>query len=347
MTGATAPRNTLSSTSSSLLQRTLLGNYVSDTPPVWMMRQAGRHLPEYLALRASFPSFIDFCLSPQAAAEATLQPVRRYDTDAAIIFSDILIVPYAMGCDVTFIKNSGPAVTVPDEGIAPFNEKRAEKVYEAIRTTRQELTKEKSLIGFCGLPWTLWLYITGIPGEKEFAYARRDAVSFTEEALKALDLLTDAVITHAKRQIDAGADVIQLFESWAGLAPKFLRESFITAPATRVVAELNAYAPDVPVILFAKGLGEGVADYINAVGPQGAGVDPFTDLRYVRDNTTAILQGNFDPHIFFADKATIAREVAAAKELMSGRGYVANLGHGVLPQTSPDKVQYFIDCVRD
>lgn len=324
----------------------VLSGHVTPVPPVWIMRQAGRHLPEYRALRASFPSFMDFCYTPEAAAEATLQPITRYDMDAAVIFSDILTVPDAMGCDVTFIKNSGPVVTVPEEGVHAFDPTAIEKVYEAIRMTRAALPPEKSLIGFCGLPWTLWLYMAGVPGEKEFATARRTCVSDPDTTAIQIGQLTHAVISHAKHQIDAGADVIQLFESWAGLAPAFLREHLITSPAADIVAAIKAYAPDVRVILFAKGLGEGVVPYIQRAKPHGAGVDPFTSITYVRDGYSGPLQGNFDPHLLFAERDVIKQEVDHMKNIMSGRPYIANLGHGMLPQTHPDNVAFFIDALR-
>lgn len=323
-----------------------LNGAVHDTPPVWIMRQAGRYLPEYRALRAQYPSFMDFCYTPSAATEATLQPIRRYDLDAAIIFSDILTVPDAMGCDVTFVKNAGPQVTAPPEGLAAFSPEKLQPVYEAISRTRAALDASKSLLGFCGLPWTLLLYITGVPGEKEFATARREAVIHAERTSEMLERLTDAVIEHAVLQAEAGADVIQLFESWAGLAPLFVRDTWITQPARNVIEGIRARAPGVKIILFARGLGEGAARYAAEAAPDGLGVDPFTALPYLRDRFKGALQGNFDPHLLFAADETIRDETAKAREAMRGKPYIANLGHGILPQTDPQKTACFINAVR-
>ena len=324
-----------------------LSGEASHIPPIWMMRQAGRYLPEYRELRKKFPSFVDFCMTPDAVAEATLQPIRRFDLDAAIIFSDILTVPLALGCDVTFVKDSGPVVAMPkdDALIADFT--ALESVYEGIRVTRQALPSGKPLLGFLGLPWTLLLYMYAVPGEKEFVTARRRAAADVENAALHVQTLTDACIEHAKRQIDAGADAIQLFESWAAHAPVALRDVYCLEPARKITAAIRDYAPHVPVIWFVKGWGDFVARQAERVKPDCLGVDYITPLKAVADATSLPMQGNFDPFLLFAQDETIVQEVKSCVETMRGRPYIFNLGHGILPQTQISKVELLIATLRE
>jgi uroporphyrinogen decarboxylase len=329
------------------LHETLSGRR-QPVPPIWLMRQAGRYLPEYRKLREKFPSFVEFCLHPEAACEATLQPIARFDFDAAIIFSDILTVPLALGCAVGFGKDSGPAVTLPEGTPLSYAQDILSPVYEGIRLARAGLAPEKSLLGFCGLPWTLLLYMYNLPGEKDFASARRRIAMNRAEAERHIDLLTDACIAHAKAQAAAGADVIQLFESWGGHAPLYLRRRFCVEPAMRVVAALRESAPDVRTVWFAKGFGEAVGEYASQILPHGLSVDAATPLDAVVRRTDGMaLQGNLDPYLLFAPEERLQEEARACLRATQGIPYVFNLGHGVLPQTETGKVQKLIETVRE
>ncbi|MET0155688.1 MAG: uroporphyrinogen decarboxylase [Rickettsiales bacterium] len=315
-------------------------------PPIWMMRQAGRYLPEYRRLRARFPSFVEFCLTPDAVADATLQPITRFNLDAAIIFSDILTVPMALGCRVDFVKDAGPSVVMPKNDALTPNFCALDRVYEGITLTRGALDARVPLIGFAGMPWTLLLYMYGTPGEKEFSSARRRAASFPRDAAALINALTDACVTHVKNQIDAGVDVIQLFESWGTLAPLCARAEYCIAPATRIVREIRAYAPDVPVIWFVKGWGTQAAETADVVLPDAVGVDYATPLASVRDKTGLPLQGNLDPYLLFADDETLVRAVRECIAVMKNRPYIFNLGHGILPETEISKVELLLRTLR-
>jgi len=325
-----------------------------DPPPVWLMRQAGRYLPEYRALRERFPDFLDFCRTPRAAAEATLQPGRRFDLDAAIIFSDILVIPDALGRRVTFTEREGPSLmpitamrevdrlVVDDRGLASL-----EPVYEALRRVRRELPDKTALIGFAGAPWTLACYMTREPGDREFFSTRVRAHRDPDLFDRLIDVLTATVSRHLVGQIDAGADVVQIFDSWAGGAPEALFRRLVIEPTRTIVEAVHAARPGVPVIGFPRGAGALIADYVSGTRVDAVGLDTQAPLSALIGELGVPVQGNLDPALLVAGGEGMRAGVAAIKRAFRGRPAVFNLGHGVVPETPPEHVAELVRLVRE
>lgn len=314
-----------------------------DRPAWWLMRQAGRYLPEYRALRTRARDFVEFCLTPALAAEATLQPVRRFGMDAAILFADILLVPQALGQRLGF-GDDGPMLDAIDQrsgvaGLSPAGLARLEPVYETVRRVRAELSPESALIGFAGAPWTVATYMVEGGSSRDFrrikSWAYRDPHGFG--AL--IDLLADATIVYLAGQIAAGAEVVQLFDSWAGVLPEAEFESWVIAPTRRIAAALRQRFPAVPVIGFPRGAGLLHERYAAESGVDAVGLDAVVPLGVARllQGRVAV-QGNLDPVALLAGGAALEQGVRAVRQALDGGGYVFNLGHGVLPQTPPEHV---------
>lgn len=336
----------------SLLEAALLKKQVT-RPPIWLMRQAGRYLPEYRALRRQVPDFLTFCYTPELAAEATLQPVHRYGLDAAILFSDILVVPDALGCRVWFEEGVGPKVepvrnetavaklrpTIDLEHLAP--------VYEAIRVVRQSLPRETPLIGFAGAPWTLAAYMVEGGSAPEFYTARTFALRRPEVFARLIDLLSEAIFDHLAAQIDAGAEVVQLFDSWAGILPEPEFARWCEAPARQIIGRLKARYPEVPTIAFPRGAGVLYQRFCTAVPTDAVSLDTTVPLAWARETLQGVcLQGNLDPAALVAGGDVACREARRIVEALGERPFVFNLGHGVLPQTDPEAVAALVDCVK-
>jgi uroporphyrinogen decarboxylase len=316
--------------------------------PVWMMRQAGRYLPEYREVRAKH-SFLEMCHTPKVAAEITLQPLRRFDLDAAIIFSDILIFLPAMGMPVDFPKG-GPVVEQPIssaadvEKLGPLEPKKhIPEVYEAISLTVEQLAGEKPLIGFCGAPFTLACYAIEGKGSKEFAGARSFMHRNPEATRQLLDKLADAAVLHLVAQVDAGASVVQIFDSWAGLLSQADFNEFAKPYMARIVERARPLG--VPIIAFARGV---PALWLYGIGADVYSIDWRDDIRASYDALGgAGVQGNLDPVLLLASQE---KAVASAQEIcrtMAGiEGYIFNLGHGVLQHTPPENVKAVIDAVH-
>src|SRR5690606_12212237 len=257
-------------------------------PPIWLMRQAGRYLPEYRALRRQAPDFLEFCYTPELAAEATLQPVRRYGLDAAILFSDILVVPDALGCRVWFEEGAGPKLEpVRDEtGVARLRRTidlaHLAPVYEAIRQVRRSLSDDTPLIGFAGAPWTLAAYMVEGGSAPEFYTARAFALRRPEVFARLIELLVEAVVEHLAAQIEAGVDVVQLFDSWAGILPEPEFVRWCEGPAAQIVGRLKARYPEVPTIAFPRGAGVLYQRFCDAVPTDGVGLDTTVPLAWAR-----------------------------------------------------------------
>lgn len=309
-------------------------------PPFWFMRQAGRYLPEYRKLREQAGGFLDLCYTPEQAAEVTLQPIRRFGMDAAIIFSDILVIPHAMGCDVGFVQGEGPKLTPLThtqeiEGLTLEIENFLSPVYEALRITRRALPKETTLIGFAGSPWTLACYMLEGQGGGEFEKARH--VLYSNSAMMGLliEKLTDAVSTHLLAQIEAGADAVQIFDSWAGLIPAGRQDAMLFAPARKIVHCVKKKFPHIPVIGFPRGQVASLTRYVEETGVDGVSVDSFTPLAEVIKTfpKNKVLQGNLDPILLATHKETTLSEAENILQTMSGRRFIFNLGHGILQQT--------------
>ena len=324
-----------------------------DPVPVWMMRQAGRHLPEYMKVRATTPDFISFCFSPAKAAEVTLQPVRRYDMDAAILFADILLIPIGLGRKVEFVKGVGPTLEPIDaDGIAALTvhgaADRVSAVYETVRRVRAELAPDKALIGFCGGPWTVATYMIegrGSPNKdvaKRFAYEQPDAMA------ELLAALVESSAEYLIRQAEAGADALKIFESWAeGLSPE-LFDRLVLRPTADIVARVRAAGVDVPIIGFPRGAGLNAVRYAHDTGVTAlaAGTDvPLEDLRATLPDGMCV-QGNLDPLALRTGGAPLMRAVDDVLRDGAGGPHVFNLGHGVTPDVKIADVEAVIARIR-
>jgi uroporphyrinogen decarboxylase len=326
-------------------------------PPVWLMRQAGRYLPEYRAVRAGAADFVALCTTPELAAEVTLQPVRRYDFDAAILFSDILMLPWALGHGLEFREGEGPVLPRLRDaaGVAALNAdhfaKRVEPIMETVRRVRAGLVSEgfagTTLIGFAGAPFTVACYMIEGGGSKDFAHVR--TMAYAQPALfqRLMDLLTEVSIDYLSAQVSAGAEALMLFDSWAGVLSPSLFRAHCMAPVARIVAALRARHPGVPVIGFPRLAGLMVRDYATT-GINAVGVDTGSDIAMVASMLPAqvAVQGNLDPLALVAGGAAMAREVTTILEAMRGRPFIFNLGHGIVPQTPPEHVAAMLERVR-
>ncbi len=325
------------------LLRALAGE-AFETPPWWLMRQAGRYLPEYRALRARAGGFVEFCLTPDLAAEATLQPVRRFGMDAAILFADILLVAQALGTRLEFGED-GPALDRLDEsggigrlslaGIAALD-----PVYDTVRLVRGRLPDGTALIGFAGAPWTVATYMVEGGASRDFRLTRSWAYRDPSGFAALLELIAEASIVYLSRQIAAGAEAVQLFDSWAGVLPPSEFESWVIAPTRRIAAALKERFPAVPVIGFPRGAGLLYARYAAESGVDAVALDTTVPPRFARDTLQPHLavQGNLDPIALLVGGAAMQRAVAEIRAAFAGGPFVFNLGHGILPQTLPEHV---------
>jgi uroporphyrinogen decarboxylase len=327
-------------------------------PPVWLMRQAGRYLPEYRAIRASVPDFITLCTTPALAAEVTLQPIRRYGFDAAILFSDILLLPWALGQGLVYKEGEGP-VLPPIRDEAAFrllNPSRvAEKtvpVMEAVRRVRAGLTREgfdsTALIGFAGAPFTVACYMVEGTGSRDFAATRTMAWQNPSLFNRIIDVLTETTVTWLSAQAEAGAEALMLFDSWAGVSAPSQFRRYVIEPARRIVAALWDRYPHVPVIGFPRMAGLAVERYARETGVSAVGLDTSMDLTHVAAMLPegVAAQGNLDPLALVAGGAAMATETQAILAAMQGRPFIFNLGHGIVPQTPPEHVAALIELVR-
>jgi uroporphyrinogen decarboxylase len=339
------------------LLRVLAGETVWP-PPVWLMRQAGRYLPEYRAIRATVPDFIALCTTPDLATEVTLQPIRRYGFDAAILFSDILILPWALGQGLAFKEGEGP-VLPPIRDPAAFDQlntsrltEKTAPVMQAVRQIRAGLTREgfdaTALIGFAGAPFTVACYMTEGMGSRDYSATRtlawRDPVLFD----RIMELLIETTITYLSAQIEAGAETVMLFDSWAGvLAPSQFRR-YVIEPARRITVALGERHPGVPVIGFPRMAGLTIEAYAHETGVRGIGLDTAVDMMRAAPllprNVAA--QGNLDPLVLVAGGQALADETQAILVAMRDRPFIFNLGHGIVPQTPPEHVAALIELVR-
>jgi uroporphyrinogen decarboxylase len=329
-----------------------------DRTPIWMMRQAGRYLPEYRATRKQAGSFLDLCKNADLACEVTLQPLRRYPMDAAILFSDILTVPDALGLGLYFEEGEGPKFrkTVRNESdLAGLNAISAEDdlayVMDAVRTIRRELSGQVPLIGFSGSPWTLATYMVEGGSSRDFLHIKTMAYDRPELMHQLLSLLADAVADYLAAQVRAGAQALQIFDTWGGSLSAAGYREFSLKYMQRVLARLprEADGRQVPVIVFTKGGGQ----WLNAIadcGAQAVGLDWTTDIAIAREQVGArvALQGNMDPTMLYASPARIREEVATILAGYGhGSGHVFNLGHGITPGVNPDHVTAFVDAVQE
>lgn len=333
------------------LIRVLRGESLSPAP-IWLMRQAGRYLPEYRELRKQAGSFLHLCYNPDLAVEVTLQPIRRFGFDAAILFSDILVVPHALGRDLRFEEGVGPLMTPIDAaGIAAIERvsfhQRLTPVYETVGRLRKELAQETALIGFCGAPWTVATYMIAGRGTPDQAPARLFAYSQREAFDALIALLAEVSAEYLLKQIEAGADAVQIFDSWAGVLGEAEFEAFCARPVAAMVARIRERYPDVPVIGFPKGAGSLYDSYRQATGVSALGLDWSVPMsQAVRLQRQGAVQGNLDPLRLVAGGDALRQGVDAVLEALSGGPLVFNLGHGITPETPIGHVEEMIARVR-
>jgi uroporphyrinogen decarboxylase len=335
----------------SKLVRVLEGS-VEQRPPIWLMRQAGRYLPEYRELRAKAGSFWAMALTPEYAAEVTLQPIRRFGFDAAILFSDILTVPEALGQKVTFTEGEGPSLkpVTTTKGFVEDREAWAryfEPVYEALRLTRAGLPKDTALLGFAGAPWTLATYLAAGMGGDEQKAAKLWAYSDPQGFAALLDILGECVAFHLIRQLEAGADAVQIFDSWAGGLPDALFRQVVIEPSKKIVKAVRAAKPDARIIGFPRAATlAGYETYVQATGVNALSLDTAAPMRWAAENLGCALQGNLDPIALIAGGAALDKAVDDILEATQGRAHIFNLGHGILPETPITHVEQLLKRIR-
>jgi uroporphyrinogen decarboxylase len=322
-------------------------------PPIWMMRQAGCYLPEYRQTRAQAGDFLSLCLNPELATEVTLQPIRRYGFDASILFADILLIPHAMGQPLAYREGEGPVLepirTV--ESVARLSSDSAERlspVYQTVRNLRAALPPEVALIGFAGAPWTVAAYMVEGRGGKGFVTARRWAFSDPDGFQSLIDMVTQATIQYLLAQIEAGADAIQIFDSWAGLLPASQLERWVIQPTHRIVAALKARHPHIPVIGFPRGSGPAIPVYCADTSVDGLSLDESIDPAWAVQAVppSVVLQGNMDPQFVVAGGPAMLAEADRILQAFEGRPHIFNLGHGLVPETPPEHVDELVAHIR-
>jgi len=317
---------------------------------VWFMRQAGRYLPEFRQIRSQNQNFINLCLNSELSSEITLQPIKRFDLDSAIIFSDILMIPYALDQKVKFVKDQGPVLE--DFNLKKFLDNNKESfsqklhpVYKAIQKTREKLNKEKSLIGFVGAPWTLLIYMLGIKYKKKIINYQKIKEKEQEVNL-ILDKLNEYICIHIENQINAGADVIQIFDSWAGLIFPADLSKYCYIPNLKIVNFCKE--KKIPVICFPKGIKENYREFNNVVKPHGISLDYEVNPNWAKQNLlNVVLQGGLDPKMLLSSNQEILNNTKKYLDVFNALPYVFNLGHGLLPETDPDKVSKLIKFFRE
>jgi uroporphyrinogen decarboxylase len=333
----------------------VLGGQQREVLPIWMMRQAGRYLPEYREVRARAGGFLDLCFNPDLAAEVTLQPIRRFGFDAAIIFSDILVIPYALGRSVRFEAGEGPRLDPLDtpEKVATLASAadfgKLEPVYEVLRRVHAKLAPEVTLIGFCGAPWTVATYMVAGQGTPDQAPARMLAYRDPEAFSKIIDALVESSIQYLVGQLNAGADCVQIFDTWAGVLPprEFLRWSI--APTARIVEGVRAKVPDAKIIGFPRGAGALLPAYVGATRVDAVSIDWAAEPSLIRERVQSrvAVQGNLDPLALMAGGAALDRAIDDVLANYGQGRLIFNLGHGILPETPIGHVEQMVRRVRD
>jgi uroporphyrinogen decarboxylase len=326
----------------------------TDRIPIWLMRQAGRYLPEYRALRQKAPSFMEFCWNPKLTVEATLQPIERFGFDAAIIFSDILVIPHVLGQSVEFESGLGPRLDpiTAESGISKLageiDLEKLSPVFEAISEVRRRLSKDVALIGFCGAPWTVASYMIAGRGTPDQAPARLFAYQHRSTFEQLIDLLTHSSIEYLSRQIEAGAEVVQIFDSWAGVLPTAEFRNWCLEPVEKIAMEIKSRYPDVRIIGFPRGGGQQLPDFLKSSNIDCLGLDTSVNLKWVAQHVQPYkcVQGNLDPLALASGGEALDRGIDLIKKSLGNMPFVFNLGHGIIPQTPIDNVVRLVDRIR-
>jgi len=323
-------------------------------PPIWLMRQAGRYLPEYREVRSGAGSFLDLCYNPELASRVTLQPIERFGFDAAILFSDILVVPDALGQKVSFVQNEGP-VLEPVENREALKALSREgfldhlaPIFETVKLVRAALDPSIALIGFCGAPWTVATYMVGGRGSPYQAAARSFAYADPQGFQELIDLLVDVSVDYLLAQVSAGAQALQIFDSWAGNLPEGEFGRWCVSPAKQIVSGVRAKAPDVPIIGFPRGVGPLYLRYAKETGIDAISCDTSLPLGFIKGELQPNLavQGNLDPLLLVSGGVALDRRIDEILEVLGDGPFIFNLGHGIVPQTPPEHVARLIERVR-
>ena len=340
-------------------QKTILRALAGQTqsvPPIWMMRQAGRYLPEYRATRAQAGDFLSLCYNSELAAEVTLQPIRRYGFDAAIMFADILLIPQALGADLWFVTGEGPRLSTVTSAadfhqLRPADETDAtlNPIYETLRILSRALPAETTLIGFAGAPWTVATYMIAGRGTPDQGPAHKLMTENPDVFERLIDLLTEATIDYLSKQIDAGAEVVKLFDSWAGSLKGNDFERFSLAPIRRIITALKARQPNTPVIAFPREAGEKYLGFAKATGADCLALDNSVDPQWAAAHLQpdGCVQGNLKSSHMVSGGPALVEDTKRIVAAFRNGPHIFNLGHGITPQADPDNVQRMIDAVRD
>lgn len=324
--------------------------------PIWMMRQAGRYLPEYREVRKQAGDFLSLCYTPELASEVTLQPLRRYNLDAAIIFSDILVVPDALGQNVRFVAGEGPMLD-PINSIQQLPDFNPDKfleflspVFEAVQLTHSQLPDNKTLIGFAGAPWTLACYMVQGKGSRDFETVRHLAVTQPSVFAEIIDRLVEAISIYLIEKIKHGAGTIQIFDSWAGVLSANEFQKWVVDPTAKIVKRLKDSYPDTPVIGFPRLAGLNYQSYIEQTGIDCISLDPTVPLhkaRQLQNENNIIVQGNLDPLLLLKGGSDMVDQVHSICDELGTGGFIFNLGHGIIKETDPETVTLLVDTVKN
>jgi uroporphyrinogen decarboxylase len=331
-----------------------LARQPTEHTPIWLMRQAGRYLPEYMVVRKNVGGVLDLCFAPKLAAEVTLQPIRRFGFDAAILFSDILVVPHALGRSVRFEAGEGPRLEPLDNPVAmtalrsTIDDGVLAPIYETIRLVKAELPPAVTFLGFCGGPWTVATYMIAGHGTPDQAPARLFAYRHPEAFARLMNILVEASSNYLVRQLDAGVDAVQIFDTWAGILPPDEFQRWCIAPTERIVTDVRRAVPGAKIIGFPRGAGSNLKRYVEDIEIDAVGLDWMVDLDFARDEIQRrrAVQGNLDPLALCAGGAALDRSVDAILAALAGGPFIFNLGHGVLPDTPVAHVEQMLKRVR-
>jgi uroporphyrinogen decarboxylase len=321
--------------------------------PIWFMRQAGRYLPEYMEIRKDSSDFLELCYDSEKAKKVTLQPIDRFDFDAAIIFSDILVLPHALGWKVAFKKGEGPILQKfeTDKDLVYINndfDKKINCIYDTVNKVRLSLDKNKSLIGFAGSPWTVASYMLEGKGKQDFSVSKNFLYNNKKLALQLIDIITEKTIEYLLGQINAGVDIIQLFDSWAGILSGEEYEDFVIKPTKKIVSLVKRKYPSLPIIGFPRGSGYLYQEYIDQTDIDAIGVDQFVPINTMKKwQENIIVQGNFDPVLLLGKKEIIEKKANDILTCLDSKNFIFNLGHGILPNTPVENVQFLVNYVRN
>ncbi|WP_288905289.1 uroporphyrinogen decarboxylase [uncultured Sneathiella sp.] len=331
-----------------------LSGEVQSRPPFWLMRQAGRYLPEYREARANAGSFLDLCYNPELAEEVTLQPLRRYGMDAAILFADILLIPHALGQPLAYKEGEGPVLdpirAATELGRLDVTDihKTLDPVYETVARLSQSIPKDCTLIGFAGAPWTVATYMVEGRGSKDYAKIKHWAYSDPVGFDVLMDILVEATTAYLLKQVAAGAEVIQIFDTWAGVLPDNEFRKWSIEPTRRIVEGLRSQYPELPVIGFPKGVGGNIIDYVRETGVTAVSLDTGTPLDWAAREVQSLVpvQGNLDPMLLVSGGAAMEDRIRQIIDTFGKNPFIFNLGHGIVPQTPPENVARLAEIVR-